>query len=192
MILNSLKPTRESVFCSSGRIPLHCWNYNTFANIGKAHGGFQAVARENMEMESLIEVKVKVRYNYAGFVPASVLISDDQGVEYVVYIVPPPDGRWFVERNVSFHGSFKTKATDEFDEHNPQAKAYSFVRIHVVPLETTKFETRTKFVKSDWPSDLDPPQTKKDCSSDLEYDPFDQQICDRRKEKGKAIMSINE
>lgn len=72
-----------------------------------------------MEIKNLIEAKVKVRYNYTRFVPASILIFNDQGMDYVIYTVPPPDGRWFVERNVRFHGSFQIKAADEFDEHDP-------------------------------------------------------------------------
>lgn len=55
-------------------------NYKTFTNIGKAYGGVFVVARETMELENLIEAKaVKVHYNFTGFVPASILISDNEG-----------------------------------------------------------------------------------------------------------------
>lgn len=64
-------------------VPLHLWNYNTFTTIRKACGGFLAVARETMELENLI-AKVKVCYNYTGFVPTSILITDVEGKEFVV------------------------------------------------------------------------------------------------------------
>lgn len=77
-------------------VSLYSWNYKTFVQIEKACGGFLAVARETMELKNLIEAKVKVRYNYSGFVPTSLLITDDQGEGFIVYTVPPPevDGLW--------------------------------------------------------------------------------------------------
>lgn len=61
-----------------------------------------------------------------------------------------------------------------------------------MPLKTTKSQTRIKSVNSDRPSESNSTQAKKDSSSDSEYNPFDQQIYDRRKEKGKVVMIINE
>ncbi|TYK13823.1 hypothetical protein E5676_scaffold488G00870 [Cucumis melo var. makuwa] len=119
-------------------VPLHLWNYDSFVNIGKACGGFLAVAKETMEKENLIEAKIKVKYNYTGFVPASILLIDDQGENFVVYTVPPPKGRWFIERNVNFHGTFKIEAADDFDNLNPNAEKFTFAGNHAIPPKNSK------------------------------------------------------
>uniref|UniRef100_A0A9I9DN18 DUF4283 domain-containing protein n=1 Tax=Cucumis melo TaxID=3656 RepID=A0A9I9DN18_CUCME len=119
-------------------IPLHLWNYSTFQYIGMACGGFLAIAKERMQMEKLIDAKIKVRYNYTGFVPASIMITDDQGENFIITIVPPPKARWFVERYVRVHGPFKSKAANEFDEHNPSAEVYTYNGFQAIPPGTTK------------------------------------------------------
>lgn len=74
-------------------IPLHLWNYNTFHYIGMACGDFLAVAKETLELDKLIDAKIKVRYNYTGFVPAFVVITDDLGENFIINTVPPPEAR---------------------------------------------------------------------------------------------------
>lgn len=150
------------------------------------------MARETIEMENLIDAEVTVRYNYSGFVPASTLYIDDQGKEFIIYIVPPLDGRWFVERNVNFHGSFRTEAANEFDEHNHKAEAFSFIRKHVAPPAIAKNQDGINTQRSDKTTNSDHTLAKKDSSSDSKCDPFDQISEEKGKEKGKAVMSINE
>ncbi|KAA0047997.1 hypothetical protein E6C27_scaffold385G00620 [Cucumis melo var. makuwa] len=138
-------------------VPLHLWNYDSFVNIGKACGGFLAVAKETMEKENLIEAKIK--------------------------------GRWFIERNVNFHGTFKIEAADDFDNLNPNAEEFTFAENHAIPPENSKNQSDSKQSKPDKTSDSNPTYAKKNSSSESEYDPFDQNSDDRRKEKGKAILS---
>lgn len=71
-----------------------------------------------------------------------------------------------MEMNVRFHGSFKIEDADEFDEHNLQVEAHSFVEFHVVPPKTTKSQDGYKPLFSDKQSHLDPMQTKKHSFSD--------------------------
>ncbi|TYK23050.1 hypothetical protein E5676_scaffold142G00150 [Cucumis melo var. makuwa] len=116
-------------------IPLHLWNYKTFHCIGMACGDFLAVAKETLELDKLIDAKIKV--------------------------------------SVRVHGSFETKAADEFDEHNPMAEVYTYNGFQAVPSVTTKSRGGYNHLSSDKHSLSNPTQTKKDSSSDSEYDPFD-------------------
>ncbi|KAA0035247.1 LINE-1 retrotransposable element ORF2 protein [Cucumis melo var. makuwa] len=150
------------------------------------------VVKETMQMEKLIDAKIKVRYNYIGFVPASVLITDNQGENFILTTVPPTKARWLVERNVRVHGTFKTKAADEFDQHNPLAEAYTYNGFQAIPLESTRTRGDYSFLNSDKHSVSNHTQAKKNNSSESEYDPFDQQLSERRKEKGKVILLIND
>uniref|UniRef100_A0A9I9DZH1 Uncharacterized protein n=1 Tax=Cucumis melo TaxID=3656 RepID=A0A9I9DZH1_CUCME len=43
----------------------------TFQQIGKACGGLIKVAEETRSAKNLIEAKIKIRYNYSGFLPAT-------------------------------------------------------------------------------------------------------------------------
>ncbi|KAA0026125.1 hypothetical protein E5676_scaffold263G00270 [Cucumis melo var. makuwa] len=186
------KKRYKSTSDDSSSIPLHQWNYSTFQYIGMAYRGFLAIAKERMQMEKLIDAKIKVRYNYTGFVPASIMITDDQGDNFIITTVPPPKARWFVERYVRVHGSFKSKAANEFDEHNPSAEVYTYNDFQAIPQGTTKSRGDYSYLNSDKHSISNHTQAKKNNSSEFEYDPFDQQLCEKRKEKGKAILIIND
>ncbi|KAA0040385.1 hypothetical protein E5676_scaffold460G00060 [Cucumis melo var. makuwa] len=155
-------------------------------------GGFLAVAKETMKMKKLIDAKIKVRYNYTGFVPASIVITDDQGDNFIINTVPPPEARWFVERSVRVHGSFKSKTADKFDEHNPLAEVYTYNGFQAAPPETTKSRGDYNYLNSDKHSISNPTQAKKNNSSESEYDLFDQQLSEKRKEKAKVMLIIND
>lgn len=71
---------------------MQSWNYSTFVQIVKACGDFWAVARKTLEMKNLLEAKIKIIYNYAGFVSASIFINHIDGNYFVVQLnhaVPP-------------------------------------------------------------------------------------------------------
>ncbi|KAA0040719.1 hypothetical protein E5676_scaffold189G00100 [Cucumis melo var. makuwa] len=124
-------------------VPLHLWNYESFVNIGKACGGFLAVAKETMEKESLVEAKIKS---------------------------PPPNERWFIERNVNFHGSFKIEVADDFDSLNPNAEEFTFAEIDVILLENSKNQADNKQSKLDKNSNSNPTHAKKNSSSNSEVE----------------------
>ncbi|KAA0047795.1 nardilysin-like protein [Cucumis melo var. makuwa] len=146
-------------------IPLHLWNYNTFHYIRMACGGFFAVAKETLEQEKLIDVKIEVRYNYTSFVPANIVISDEFGDNFIINTVQHPEARWLVERSVRVHSSFKTKVTEEFDEHNPLAEAYTYNGFQVIPPESSKFFSGHLHNNSDKHSYSNPTKAKNDSSS---------------------------
>lgn len=56
---------------------------------------------------NLIEADIKVRYNYSGFIPAFIGISDKEGKNYAIQTVAPLEGKWFTKRNVHIHSTFK-------------------------------------------------------------------------------------
>lgn len=47
-------------------------------------------------------------------------------------------GKWLVERDVKIHGSFKRQATIDFNELNPKAEQYQFVRDLAIPIDEFK------------------------------------------------------
>ncbi|KAA0038069.1 putative amidohydrolase ytcJ [Cucumis melo var. makuwa] len=65
-------------------IPIHVWNMDTFLQIGNACGGLQEVDKTMMNMDNLLEAKIKVRYNYNGFIPTAIRIKDKDGHFFVV------------------------------------------------------------------------------------------------------------
>lgn len=80
------------------------------------------MAKETMNMDNLIETKVKVKYNYIRFVPATILLKDNIGQDYIIQTVPPLISRWLIQRNVRIHGTFKSEAARDFDEFNPSVE----------------------------------------------------------------------
>lgn len=82
---------------------------------------------------NLIEAKVKVKYNYPGFVPAYIRITDGLGNSFPIQIVSHTQGKWLVVRNVRKHGTFKSQATTSFGEFNPNAKQFTFIGSEGLP-----------------------------------------------------------
>ncbi|KAA0055834.1 hypothetical protein E5676_scaffold901G00060 [Cucumis melo var. makuwa] len=107
------------LFLAPEHAKLLCSNKN-------ANGWSTVVVKETLEQEKLSDAKIKVRYNYTGFVPANIVISDEFRDNFIINTVQHPEARWLVERSFRVHGSFKTKAAEEFDEHNPLAEAYTY------------------------------------------------------------------
>uniref|UniRef100_A0A9I9E6B2 Uncharacterized protein n=1 Tax=Cucumis melo TaxID=3656 RepID=A0A9I9E6B2_CUCME len=124
------------------------------------------------------------------FENASILLTDNQGENFVVNTVPPPKGRWFIERNVNFHGTFKIEAADDFDSLNPNAEEFTFAENHAIPLKNSKNQSDSKQSKPDKNSDSNPTHAKKNSSSESEYDPFDQNSDDRRKETERPSCQL--
>lgn len=111
---------------------------DTFTQIGDAYKGFIDVDKAARDMKNLIEAKIKVRYNYRGFIPAAIRIKDKDEHYFIVHTVTKFSGKWLAERDVKIHESFKRQATIDFDEFNPQAKQYHFVEDLSIP--TGEFE----------------------------------------------------
>uniref|UniRef100_A0A9I9E699 Uncharacterized protein n=1 Tax=Cucumis melo TaxID=3656 RepID=A0A9I9E699_CUCME len=99
---------------------------DTFLQIGNACRGSFEVDKATMNMENLLEAKIKVRYNYCGFIPATIRIKDKNGHSFVVHSVTICSGKWLAERDVKIHGSFKRQTTIEFDNFNPKAEQFTF------------------------------------------------------------------
>ncbi|KAA0025182.1 hypothetical protein E5676_scaffold202G002150 [Cucumis melo var. makuwa] len=106
--------------------------------------------------------------------------------------VQHPEARWLVERSVRVHGSFKTKAAEEFDEYNPLAEAYTYNGFQAIPPESSKQLGGHHHNNSDKHSYSNPTKAKNDSSSDSEYDPLEQKLKEKWKEKGKTILVIND
>lgn len=60
-------------------IPLHLWNTETFIQIGNACRGLIKIAKRHEVALNLIEVDIKVRYNYLSFLPAFIGITNKEG-----------------------------------------------------------------------------------------------------------------
>ncbi|TYK13817.1 DUF4283 domain protein [Cucumis melo var. makuwa] len=101
-------------------IPIHVWTYDTFVKIRNVCGGF--TAKETIEMTDLLEAKIKVHYNYSGFIPAFIRINDQKGKFFTVQTYSPISGKWLMERGVKIHGSFKRQAAIQFDEFNSKCE----------------------------------------------------------------------
>uniref|UniRef100_A0A9I9D6L4 DUF4283 domain-containing protein n=1 Tax=Cucumis melo TaxID=3656 RepID=A0A9I9D6L4_CUCME len=129
-------------------IPLHAWNFNTFKQISDACGGFLAVSKETREKIDIIETNIKIRLNYTGFVSAIINIIDEDGNRFLIQTVVHAEARWLIERNPCIHGTFSTQAADSFDEFDPSAEQYVFIRnvavspnridIEKCPLDSTR------------------------------------------------------
>ncbi|TYJ97964.1 hypothetical protein E5676_scaffold234G00680 [Cucumis melo var. makuwa] len=94
--------------------------------MGKACGGLIKVAEETKTAKNLIEAKLKIRYNYLGFLPANVKIFDQEGNKFIIHVVTHSEGKWLMERNVQLHGTFKRQAAASFDEFNPKSEQFFF------------------------------------------------------------------
>uniref|UniRef100_A0A9I9CIB0 DUF4283 domain-containing protein n=1 Tax=Cucumis melo TaxID=3656 RepID=A0A9I9CIB0_CUCME len=125
-------------------IPLHIWNMQTFQQIGKACGGLIKVAEEAKASKNLIEVKLKIRYNYSGFLPTNIKIFDEKGNRFNIQTVSHSEGKWLIERNVQLHGTFKRQATTIFDEYNPDSEQFFFDGADAISLDnlSSNFNSR--------------------------------------------------
>lgn len=57
---------------------------------------FYCSGKGNNELRKLIGAKViKVHYNYYGFIPTSILLTDNEGKQFVINTIPRPESRWF-------------------------------------------------------------------------------------------------
>lgn len=52
-----------------------------------------------------MEARIKVRYNYSDFIPASVCIKDENGNSFVVQVVTPENEKLLIESDIKIHGS---------------------------------------------------------------------------------------
>uniref|UniRef100_A0A9I9D488 DUF4283 domain-containing protein n=1 Tax=Cucumis melo TaxID=3656 RepID=A0A9I9D488_CUCME len=136
-------------------IPLHLWNMKTFQQIGKACGGLLKVAEETKTARNLIEAKLKIRYNYSGFLPAYVKIFDQEGNKFVVQAITHSEGKWLMERNVRLHGTFKRQDAASFDEFNPDSEQFLFDGLEAIsPDLPITFSGSRKSISPEQPSAL--------------------------------------
>uniref|UniRef100_A0A9I9CP23 DUF4283 domain-containing protein n=1 Tax=Cucumis melo TaxID=3656 RepID=A0A9I9CP23_CUCME len=136
-------------------IPLNLWNMKTFQQIGKACGGLIKVAEETKTASNLIEAKLKIRYNYSGFLPAYVKIFDQEGNKFVVQTITHSEGKWLMERNVRLHGTFKRQAAASFDEFNPDSEQFLFDGMEAIsPDLQNTFSGSRKSISPEQPSTL--------------------------------------
>uniref|UniRef100_A0A9I9CIE9 Uncharacterized protein n=1 Tax=Cucumis melo TaxID=3656 RepID=A0A9I9CIE9_CUCME len=88
-----------------------------------------------MRKTDLIEVRLKIRHNYTGFIPAQINIMNSKGNISTFQTVSYTEGRWFKKRNANIHGSFNKQVALEFNEFDFKAEKYSFMRFVVIPPE---------------------------------------------------------
>ncbi|TYK04225.1 hypothetical protein E5676_scaffold24967G00330 [Cucumis melo var. makuwa] len=174
--IHYLNPDHAKLFCS-----------NKSVNGWSTVGNYQRYPASLMELQYFL-----IHWNGLWRLPCRSKGNNADGENFIITTVPPPEARWFVERNVRVHGSFKSKAADEFDEHNPSVEVYTYNGFQAIPSRTTKSRGDYSYLNSDKHSISNHTQAKKDNSSEFEYDPFDYQLCEKRKEKRKAILIIND
>ncbi|TYK27679.1 LINE-1 retrotransposable element ORF2 protein [Cucumis melo var. makuwa] len=102
-------------------------NMDTFLQIGNACRGSFEVDKATMNMENLLEAKIKVRYNYCGFIPATIRIKDKNGHSFVVHSVTICSGKWLAERDVKIHDKSDSspdiiKETQDTDPQKDEAQ----------------------------------------------------------------------
>ncbi|KAA0063660.1 hypothetical protein E6C27_scaffold329G001750 [Cucumis melo var. makuwa] len=127
----------------------------TIQQIGKACGGLLKVAEETKTASNLIEAKLKIRYNYSGFLPAYVKIFDQEGNKFVIQTITHSEGKWLMERNVRLHGTFKRQAATSFDEFNPDSEQFLFDGMEAIsPDLQNTFSGSRKSISPEQPSTL--------------------------------------
>ncbi|KAA0047508.1 putative amidohydrolase ytcJ [Cucumis melo var. makuwa] len=114
-------------------LPLTAWNMNSYRQIGDACGGLVEVSKSTMRKTDLIEVRLKIRHNYTGFIPAQINIKDSKGNIFTIQTVSFTEERWFKERNANIHSYFTRQAALEFNEFDFEAEKYSFMGFVVTP-----------------------------------------------------------
>lgn len=77
--------------------------------IGEACGGFVDVDKATQDMEDLIDAKIKVRYNYYGFIPAAIRIKDKDEHFFIVHIVTQFAGKLLAEVMSKYMGLSRDK-----------------------------------------------------------------------------------
>ncbi|KAA0063245.1 hypothetical protein E5676_scaffold556G00250 [Cucumis melo var. makuwa] len=112
------EPWNEKSLCSN----------TGWTTVGNACRGLLEVDKATMNMDNLLEAKIKVRYNYSGFIRATIRIEDKDGHFFVVHMVTICSGKWLAERDVKIHGSFKRQDAIEFDNFNPKAEQFNGIR----------------------------------------------------------------
>ena len=121
-------------------IPIHAWNMDTFIQIGNACGVLEEVDKVTMDMVNLNEAKIKVKYNYYGFIPTAIRIKDkDDHFFRSTHTVTICSGKWLAKRDVKIHGPFKRQAAIDFDDFNP-IKAEQFIFVGDLAIPTGEFE----------------------------------------------------
>ena len=93
-------------------------------------------------MTDLLEAKIKVCYNYSGFILAFIRINDQKGNFFTVQTYSLISGKWLMERQVKIHGSFKRQAAIEFDEFNSECEQFSFIGNLAIPPKKFEFKER--------------------------------------------------
>ena len=143
-----------------------------------------------------MEAKIKIRYNYSGFIPANISIKDDNGHSFIVHTVTHENGKWLTERDVKIHGSFQRQAAIDFDDFNPKAEQYYFIGNSAVPPE--KFKLKSKIVINELShssGNLTLAKGTDDKGSKGSKDSDEEMAKKKEKRKGKEVclsQSINE
>lgn len=88
-------------------------------------------------------------------------------------MVPPPDNRQLIERNVRIHGTFKNEVVLEFNEYNAKVEAFIFTENHAITLEASDSKFENMPVMTDGSSDSDHTKTQKSNSMDMENNSLD-------------------
>lgn len=94
-------------------LPLHLWRLNIFKAIGDSLWGFIEYEESNSLLIECMELKMKIRNNYCGFIPAEVRIVDGDD-QFKIQIVTYQDGNLLIDRVVEIHCSFSPEAAHAF------------------------------------------------------------------------------
>ncbi|KAA0046238.1 hypothetical protein E5676_scaffold418G00470 [Cucumis melo var. makuwa] len=109
------------------RYPPSCLDSNSFTKIGDACGGYVDVASEKKNKFDLIEIVIKIHYNYSRFIPTTTRLIDEEGNCFIIQTITNTESRWLKERSPRIHGTFTRKAAVSFNEFNNQAEQYNFI-----------------------------------------------------------------
>lgn len=94
-------------------IPQHLWSEDLFRKIGDCFGGYIDFAYENAALIDCMEVAIRVKGNYCGFLPAGVTIRENEKV-FTAHTVTFQDSKFLVGKEAAVHGGFSPEAAKNF------------------------------------------------------------------------------
>ena len=93
--------------------PLHLWNEEVFKRVGDKLGGFIEFAEENSSLINCLEVNIKVRENYCGFIPTDFELIEGPD-SYLVQVTSFQDPNLLIDKVAGIHGSFSPEQAENF------------------------------------------------------------------------------
>lgn len=94
-------------------LPLHLWHLSLLKAVGDRLGDFIEYEEENSLLLDCVEIRMKIRENYCGFIPAEVRIIDGEDA-FNVQVVKYQEGQMLIDKVAGIHGCFSPPAVHAF------------------------------------------------------------------------------